>query len=378
MNKILLFCALELAFCPAGRGQTAPVPQKTGQIWTFVLDAAKGTLVLRSAQNAQPLAELAAKVQVHRLLGRPEHFETKAPSAEAMGPLLWGECKAGQDELQFHPAAPLVLGEFYFVGIRAADGDWSAWEILSPALNATGTAVGVKVSPVSNLPANALKVYLTFSTPMEQGVMLEKLHLMDDEAQPVSGPFRETELWSPDGRRLTVWFHPGRQKTAVQLGEDEGPVLRPQAHYELIVDGSWRTTTGKALGANVSHNFATTAVDHQSPDPSSWRVTTHQEAMHTIIHVQFDEPLDAEMIPSALSLSNHTGPIAARCEAAANGSSATLTTDSILTTGSYVLHIDPLLEDLAGNNLQHPFEVDLSQKVIPKEVILELKVEIRD
>ena len=59
------------------------------------------------------------------------------------------------------------------------------------------------------LPANHLKFYLHFSQPMRQGVFLDHCRLLDDHDQPVTEPFRETELWNEDGTRLTLWFHPG-------------------------------------------------------------------------------------------------------------------------------------------------------------------------
>src|SRR6185436_13722943 len=79
------------------------------------------------------------------------------------------------------------------------------------------------------LPANHLKFYLHFSEPMRQGVFLEHCKLLDDHDQPVTEPFRETELWNEDGTRLTLWFHPGRQKTGVNLNVDLGPIV--QTHH---------------------------------------------------------------------------------------------------------------------------------------------------
>src|SRR5689334_1054660 len=67
----------------------------------------------------------------------------------------------------------------------------------------------------ATLPANHLKFYVHFSVPMRQGVFMDYCKLLDDHGRMVPEPFRETELWSEDGRRLTLWLHPGRQKTGV-------------------------------------------------------------------------------------------------------------------------------------------------------------------
>src|SRR6186713_2761613 len=68
----------------------------------------------------------------------------------------------------------------------------------------------------ATLPANHLKFYIHFSAPMRQGVFLDHCKLLDDHGRMImTEPFRETELWSEDGKRLTLWLHPGRQKTGV-------------------------------------------------------------------------------------------------------------------------------------------------------------------
>jgi hypothetical protein len=77
------------------------------------------------------------------------------------------------------------------------------------------------------LPANHLKFYLHFSQPMQQGVFQRHCALLDQNGKPVVEPFRETELWSADRKRLTLWLHPGRQKTGVNLNDEFGPVLQP-------------------------------------------------------------------------------------------------------------------------------------------------------
>lgn len=212
---------------------------------------------------------------------------------------------------------------------------------------------------------------------MEQGVMLKNLRLTDASGEEVSGAFRETELWSPDGRRLTVWFHPGRQKTAVQLGIDEGPVLTAGHHYKLIIDGHWRDTTGQPLGVAFEHAFSVIDADHRCPDPSTWEIAADPRS----ITVTFDESLDQAMLPRSLSLqgpATETKPITAQCLPAPDGCSATLNPNAPLLAGTYTLRIDPLLEDLAGNNLEHPFEVDLSQPVNQTRPILERRFEISD
>jgi hypothetical protein len=110
----------------------------------------------------------------------------------------------------------------------------------------------------SALPANHLKFYLHFSEPMQQGVFLQHCSVMDADGKIVPEPFRETELWSEDGLRLTLWFHPGRQKTGVNLNVEVGPVLVPGQRCKLIISGKWKSERGVPLGKDVEKSFFVT------------------------------------------------------------------------------------------------------------------------
>lgn len=43
-------------------------------------------------------------------------------------------------------------------------------------------------------------------------------------------------LWDPEGRRLTLFLHPGRIKRGVAMHEALGLALRPGRRYRLVVD----------------------------------------------------------------------------------------------------------------------------------------------
>ncbi|MCB1092679.1 MAG: hypothetical protein KDL87_14180, partial [Verrucomicrobiae bacterium] len=76
----------------------------------------------------------------------------------------------------------------------------------------------VRIEPDYGIvPANHLKFYLTFAQPMERGDVFRFLRLVridpdGKEIAEVPDPFREVELWDETFTRMTLWFHPGRQK----------------------------------------------------------------------------------------------------------------------------------------------------------------------
>ena len=109
----------------------------------------------------------------------------------ARAPLL-GRVEIRADRLVFTPVLPFVAGQRYRAEWQSKSGmtRQAEFEIHPPKSNRPT----VQMLPSSALPANALKFYLHFSQPMEQGVFLERLRLLDADGKEVIGPFRETEL----------------------------------------------------------------------------------------------------------------------------------------------------------------------------------------
>ena len=280
------------------------------------------------------------------------------------GPALLGRTEVLRDRVIFRPILPFLPGQRYRVEWRNPDGAPNQVEFENPARNRSRPTA--RLAPEGQLPANALKIYLHFSKPMEQGVFLRCLRLLDGSDKEVTGPFRETELWSPDGKRLTVWFHPGRQKTGVNLNVDEGPVLRQGQRHTLIISGSWRDTSGIALGKDVRLQFTAGHADHQSPALNHLKITPPRAHSRQPLVVNFPEPLDPAMLPNALSvLSDAEGVLTLSVVTGADGKSWSATPPEPWRPGVYKLIADPLLEDLAGNSLGRPFEINLTTDSTP-------------
>lgn len=298
---------------------------------------------------------------------RPLPAAASATGAAMPAPALMGRVEVRADRLVFFPALPFIPGQGYEVAWTTAEGRRQRAEF---TLNApAASAPTVRLEPAdAPLPANALKLYLHFSQPMEQGVFLDRLRLVDAAGQEVVGPFRETELWSPDGRRLTLWLHPGRQKTGVNLNVDEGPVLRAGGAYTLQVAAGWRSTAGAPLGAQTSFALRAGPADHACPQMAAWQVHPPAGGGRAPLHVVFDEPLDSAMLATALRVyrPGAAAPLALEVTVESSGRAWSAVPAAPWEPGGYELRADPLLEDLAGNNLDHPFEVDLSAAPLPK------------
>ena len=314
----------------------------TGVILSFV-PAGKGQLV----EVAQDRTSLFYRQKVER--GSVVTLRAALGEGEVLGRVIWAdEC------IKFIPVVPLIAGSRYRLEIENQKGVRREIEFSVPAEN--GRVPTVTLLPQAVLPANALKLYLHFSEPMEQGIFLERLRLLDDQGTEVAGPFRETELWSPDGRRLTVWLHPGRQKTGVNLNLEEGPVLKEGKRYTLEVDRRWRSTEGLPLEMDKRFTIETGPADHKMPSIARWTIQPPKAATTNALVVHFDEPLDTAMLKSALEVWRDGKMLNLQTKVDESGSQWSCVPDAPWQAGHYELRANPLLEDLAGNNLLKPFE----------------------
>lgn len=270
---------------------------------------------------------------------------------------LFGSVTQKDGRLRFSPSLPLVAGEKYRVELRQADGSASTQTLRVEQARAEAPTVRMAPFPAV-LPANALKLYLHFSQPMEQGVFLERITLHRQDGRVVDGAFRETELWSPDGKRLTLWLHPGRQKTGVNLNRDEGPVLIETQRHRLKISGAWRSSAGTALGDDVVFTVTAGPPDHECPDPAQWKVSRPKAGTREPLVVTFDEGMDPAMLGSALRVQRAEAVLPGRVTVAEDARQWSFVPAQPWEQGTHTLGVDALLEDLAGNNLQHPFEVD--------------------
>jgi hypothetical protein len=222
-----------------------------------------------------------------------------------------------------------------------------------------------QVSPTGNfLPENLLRFYIQFSQAMSRGEACRHIRLLDALGAPVKDPFLELdeELWSPDGKRFTLLFDPGRIKRGLKPREEIGPVLQEGRSYTLVIDRRWPDAAGHLLAREYRKSFRVGPPDMTPPDPGTWRLSRPRGACLDPLEVRFPEPLDHALVMRLISVVEPSGE---HVEGAAE-----LTEDQTLwrfvpasfwkTGATYRLVVGTELEDLAGNAIGRPFEVDLA------------------
>jgi len=215
------------------------------------------------------------------------------------------------------------------------------------------------------LPANQLRLYIHFSGPMSFGEAYQHIHLFDESGKQIERAFLifDQELWDATRERFTLLFDPGRIKRGLRSNGDLGLALIPGRKYRLVIDKEWRDGAGQPLGSSFEKTFVAEQPDRNKVDPEKWDVEAPPESTRVPLRLIFPRPLDHALLESAISIFDPEGkPVSGRRELCPGETEFRFTPTDSWKGGKYTIRIDTALEDLAGNNLRGPFDVDLSQQ----------------
>jgi hypothetical protein len=279
-------------------------------------------------------------------------------SGKPGGPIL-GVYLRKQQTLTWRPRFALSPGCLYRATLRAADGSEQTADYRTPQPVVGPAPIVTEIYPPGDrLPANLLKFYITFSQPMREGSeIFDQLLLLDESGAELPEPWRRTELWSDDARRLTLYIHPGRIKQGVNLREQMGPVLTPGKNYTLVVSAQVRAADGQRLKSEQRKRFAAIAEDRISPAPQNWRLAAPAPASRDPLVVDTDEALDHFLLARCLSIYDADGSLVkGAVKVGAGDSQWRFVPAQDWSDAQYTLQIAPILEDLAGNTPVRRFD----------------------
>jgi hypothetical protein len=292
-------------------------------------------------------------------------------------PAMLGEYSVDlrQRKLVFEPRFPLQPGLKYralwipggLPGIVTIPGNRQTHEFGLPERKPTAPTVVQNIYPSRNvLPENQLKFYIHFSAPMSRGEAYGRVRLLDAEGEKIEYPFLELgeELWDRSGTRFTLFFDPGRIKRGLQPRALYGPALEEGKSYTLVIDRDWLDAEGNPLKESVRKSFKVIEPDDVQPNHKKWQIAAPPVGTQRALTIRFDEPLDRAMLERVLIVR----------DAAGKELNGTIRIDREETrwqfvpeqpwqAGRYAIDADTTLEDLAGNSLGRPFEVDVFESV---------------
>jgi hypothetical protein len=344
------------------------VPARTG--WLFA------ALLLGSSFGSGP-AEAAALITVagdppeFRLTGSealktaseadyPGFFQIGVDAAE-LQPMA-GSYRREGDTLIFRPAFPLQPGVLYkaqfdLAGERAA----ASYGIPKPVLEASTTVAAVFPTKTV-LPENQLKMYIHFSAPMSRGGAYRRIHIFDDASGvEVRDPFLRLadELWDNEQMRLTVLFDPGRIKRGLVSQKELGMAIQAGRKYRLVIDQDWPDANSVLLRSGYTKIFSVGPEDRVALDPKDWRVTAPEAGTAGALTLDFPEALDQALLTRILTVKDAAGNfVEGRVTVEREETRWRFTPSGAWSAGAYEISVPGILEDLAGNKVYTPFDVD--------------------
>ena len=234
-----------------------------------------------------------------------------------------------------------------------------------PALNNADKPEIIRVYPTTDtLPENALKLYVVFSKPMQEGQALNNIIVIKNENDTLHSTFLDLdqELWNKDRTTLTLWFDPGRIKRDLQPNQSLGAPLHESNSYKVIIGQDWRDERGISLQRRYQKDFSVGKRDSISPNPATWTIHQPRASTKDILKIDLHESLDYILLKNAIQVTDNGGnSIKGFLEPSAKETILNFTPNEIWKPGEYVINIESRLEDLAGNNLNRLFDKDISK-----------------
>jgi hypothetical protein len=216
------------------------------------------------------------------------------------------------------------------------------------------------------VPENLLRVYIEFSGPMSRTGGLPYISLRDERDAEVKNAFLplDADFWNSDRTRYTAFFDPGRVKRGILPNEQMGRAIRAGRRYSIVVDSAWRDDRGVPLTGAFRWRFAVRAPDERTIDVNAWRIDAPHANSRDALVVAFPKALDRGLLQRAVGVQSANGEtVDGNVVIARHETEWRFTPRANWTRGTYQLVVLSMLEDAAGNRTDHPFEVDMFDRV---------------
>ena len=129
-----------------------------------------------------------------------------------------------------------------------------------------------------------------------------------------------------------------------------------------MIDRRWRDVLGRPLQDDYVKTFQVVEADRAKPNPAEWHLIAPTAQTLDPVVLTFPDPLDHALLQRLLTIHDDAG---VRLEGAIaveeHETRWSFTPAAPWKAGVYALHIETILEDLAGNTLRSLFDVDLTE-----------------
>jgi hypothetical protein len=284
-------------------------------------------------------------------------------------PPLLGSYAVENGALVFHPRFPIAPGVHYRAVFRTPSGGPSVEKAFDgPPKPANRVARVEQVYPSGDIwPSNQLRLYIYFSAPMSRNEAAGRIHMLDGAGKELSGSHAVflpgEELWDPGFRRLTMTFDPGRIKRGLTSNEAIGPPLVEGKRYTLVIDSGWLDARGVPMIDGFRKTIRGGPAARVPPEPRQWNVMAPKTGTKDALVVDFPAPMNYPLLQRMLQVLGERSTVIGTVAVTGGETEWRFTPQNPWAAGSYRLVVDTGLEDLAGNHIGQPFDLDVFDRV---------------
>lgn len=274
-----------------------------------------------------------------------------------------GNLTSNDDEYTFVPIVPFSAEQHY--ELRHNEESIADFVVKKRIVGEAPELLAIYPS-IDTVPENLLKMYFVFSQPMQEvESALNYITVTNITTAKEESIFLELEpeLWNKEHTQLTLWLDPGRIKTDLIPNKEKGLPIVNENTYELKINGNWKNSNGNRLGKGYTKMLYVAERDNKKPILDNWETSSPKNNTKTPLRIHFAEPLDAILAKEVIYIINTDNKVV-------EGTYKLVNNETIIEfypktnwqEGTYLIEVESKLEDLAGNNLNHLFDVDLEEE----------------
>jgi len=300
--------------------------------------------------------------------GWPSVFVVYAGSGDI--PPLLGSYAVEDGSLVFHPTYPIAAGVHYRAIFNSPSGGARIEKSFDGPPRPTNRIARVEqVYPSGDVwPSNQLRLYIYFSESMSRGEAARHIHVLDSEGKELAGSrgvfLPGEELWDRAFRRLTMTFDPGRIKRGLTSNESIGPPITEGRRYTLVIDAGWPDARGVPMAREFRKAFRGGPAQRVPPDPKRWKITVPEAGDRVPLVIDFPTPMNYPLLQRMIRVLGPGDGVPLGAVAIVRQETEwRFAPKQPWSAGNYRILVDTGLEDLAGNHIGEPFDIDVFNKV---------------
>lgn len=259
--------------------------------------------------------------------------------------------------LVFVPRFPLSVGAEYTLHLN---GSGLELPLERTALQTSPTEVAAILPEQITLPANTLRMYVTFDQPMARGHAMRHISLFDADGRRIDNAFLNLgiELWNTDQTQLTLLYDPGRIKLGVGPNTTHGAPFDEGQTYRLVVDDRMLAADGRSIAEAFELIFTVGPAERRAIEVAAWELSEPRAGSIDPLVVAFDRVMDPALSRRTIGVLDAGGvPVPGIWENAGH-SMVFRPSAPWRAEANASLFVAPHIEDIAGNRICGAFDVE--------------------